>query len=271
MPSQDWGETAKLAAEIRDKSPCATLDQIAETISERTGKPKVSRQAIHLYLDRAKKQTAGASFGKRTLRTCNSCGEEFRIGSDRPGLFCSKECWSDYHKADLVCGYCGKEFKRPYSDVRAWAKRGIQEGPFCSRECQGKWLGEEHGLGVYPEHSITATPEGLAKLMLAKREAEARKRDQFTEFKNQGLTYKEISDRLGIDINSARSRSWRLGLAKKRDPDLGDKILELRSEGDTYRDISDKLGISQVHACKVAAKLGLTRPSSLGSSLDEIT
>ena len=79
---------------------------------------------------------------------CRNCGKPIR-----KGIFCGYKCLSEYHTTTLTCSYCGKTFTLLTSDAHWRTKRSQSGLIFCSRNCQGKQLGENYGFGVHPEHS----------------------------------------------------------------------------------------------------------------------
>lgn len=86
--------------------------------------------------------------GGKVTKTCEECGEEFKIWPSREERrFCSEECKNKAHsefmegrrrnRKTVECDWCGKEFERIVSHIR--------EHNFCSRECQGKYYSENRG------------------------------------------------------------------------------------------------------------------------------
>lgn len=92
-------------------------------------------------------------------RECGVCGTRFSPTNE----------WSKYcevHKGGpkrntpkltQVCGTCGKQFERLLSNWRPTRPDSI---PFCSKSCQGLWVGNNHGFGVHPEHSFNLMARG---------------------------------------------------------------------------------------------------------------
>ena len=58
----------------------------------------------------------------------------------------------------FVCFYCGKEYAVDYGVGNNRIKHNQSGMFFCTKECQGKWLGETHGL------KPTAVKECLGEL-----------------------------------------------------------------------------------------------------------
>jgi hypothetical protein len=87
---------------------------------------------------------------------CPVCGKPFtreawyvrkKRSRNAPGhLYCSAECFYSTRtllehssgSIEVQCKYCGKTISRQPNQIRRASKRG----PFCSRECSGKWNGE---------------------------------------------------------------------------------------------------------------------------------
>jgi len=92
-----------------------------------------------------------------TLRYCKNCGKEFT----GVGLYCSDECKDIYHnktcKTELVCANCGKAFVRGNGAVKSrlipsQQKQKRTNDYFCSRQCQGKYIGRTFGFVSHPEN-----------------------------------------------------------------------------------------------------------------------
>jgi len=91
----------------------------------------------------------------KTKRHCRVCG--IRI-NDHPRNtayqmgYCSR-CWPTEklkrwlaHRTKFICEICGRVFFRCNNQVKGNAKRGISIR-FCSKQCQGQWLGIRYGYG----------------------------------------------------------------------------------------------------------------------------
>ena len=83
---------------------------------------------------------------------CPVCG---KVKSTR-ATYCSDECRLRAHRIELTCDVCGKHFYRlahettdRYKYADTFMRHGYKrtDKVFCSRECQGKWLGRNHGWG----------------------------------------------------------------------------------------------------------------------------
>lgn len=145
--------TAELAVEIRQKNPCASLDQIAIAVSEKSGKPRVSRERIRQVLDKAGAPTKGTF-----PYTCLYCDKTFQVTRYARlrgvGLeCCSDECRKAFSTATLVCDECGETITRPVWLLQRRIKKTGQRWVFCNRHCQGVYLGKHYGFGAYPDHS----------------------------------------------------------------------------------------------------------------------
>jgi len=74
---------------------------------------------------------------------CRHCGKV-----TTRGLYCSKDCFRLHHTITLVCSFCGKSFESLKS-VANWRVERSQTGLiFCSKVCQGRWLGQHYGWGA---------------------------------------------------------------------------------------------------------------------------
>ena len=71
-------------------------------------------------------------------RMCPTCG-----GIKKPESKVCINCYKSEHNVTCVCEVCGEEFVR-------YKSQAIREGGnfprFCSRVCQGTWLGSQHGF-----------------------------------------------------------------------------------------------------------------------------
>jgi len=67
---------------------------------------------------------------------CLHCKKTFYVDPYRKNAakFCSVFCHDEYRRKYLKCDYCGKEFKRPRSNVR-----GDYKHSFCSSKCFHDW------------------------------------------------------------------------------------------------------------------------------------
>lgn len=82
---------------------------------------------------------------------CPVCGKS----TSRYFTFCSKDCFHRYHNPLLSCSECGTLFERRLSIIMTHSKRQDYKGVgvFCSKQCQGKWWGKNHGFAAHPENS----------------------------------------------------------------------------------------------------------------------
>ncbi len=132
--------------ELRQHNPCWTLEKIGTILG-------ISRQRVEQHLAKAQMPTASL----RPHLHCLNCSKEFwpfRKEGYISSLFCSKECKFDYQNIILVCDQCGGHFRRPAKRV-VWQmnhanplrKTARAEHCFCSKQCQGQWLGTHYGRG----------------------------------------------------------------------------------------------------------------------------
>lgn len=124
----------------RRNNPCATMQQIGDRY-------KITRERVRQILVEAGKPTS--AFQQTYL--CPNCGGELPRGKQSrarqgKGTFCNKQCQYDYGHIKIACDYCG-ELKEYRIKTIIWH---IEHGQkckyfFCSKVCQGKWLGENYG------------------------------------------------------------------------------------------------------------------------------
>ena len=80
---------------------------------------------------------------------CLNCNAPLFSGQQEK--FCSVACLQSYHRIELTCEVCGTQFSRGGKQHRESQRRGYKH-IFCSKKCQGVWLGSSYGFGVFPEH-----------------------------------------------------------------------------------------------------------------------
>lgn len=80
-------------------------------------------------------------------RICVVCGKAFTVKACRlrvkPCLCCSIDCALKQRRKEktvVACKMCGKEMV-----LSPWQTEKLNKGPFCSRECYGKWRSENLG------------------------------------------------------------------------------------------------------------------------------
>lgn len=80
---------------------------------------------------------------------CKQCGKVFRA-TKYLKVFCTRKCFNEWREencwAKLKCYQCKKIFKRSKSQYKQSQKMG-QTMFFCTKKCQGKWLGLTYGKG----------------------------------------------------------------------------------------------------------------------------
>ena len=98
------------------------------------------------------RQCAQRARGRRQELVCAQCGKVFTAAPwqiKRGRRFCSRQCaqqarWRNGRSPILVfrCESCGKTFAR-----KAYELNRGRRTRFCSRECAGKWVGNNFGGG----------------------------------------------------------------------------------------------------------------------------
>ena len=92
---------------------------------------------------------------------CRYCGKA--IGK---GIFCDSKCLSLYHTATLICSYCGKSFEVNTSKAYSRTERSQSGLIFCSKKCQGKWLGNGNRKWDYEKIYQTQDTTGFGAVKL---------------------------------------------------------------------------------------------------------
>ncbi len=93
---------------------------------------------------------------RRTPKACKVCGRKIQVrhsGVTQTAYrlrYCA-DCWSqamqkrrEAHLVQCACEVCGKTFSRTEGTVRRMERRGHRVR-WCSRRCQGRWLGGQQG------------------------------------------------------------------------------------------------------------------------------
>lgn len=133
--------TRELIRRVYSEHPCWHFSQVSQAVG-------VSRQRVHQIVKGEQIVHRGPYRSPRFV--CIVCETPFVKRSQRTRLFCSHECWQKHSSVTLVCEVCGTEFQRVQSDVLASLSyslvryhnpRAKGEHIFCSKECQGHWLG----------------------------------------------------------------------------------------------------------------------------------
>ena len=132
--------TAQAVVSMRNKSACATLQDIADNLG-------ISRQRVHQILKKEDLRTK--HYTQKTRFECQVCG---KTSSHK---FCSVECKKKWHEIPVTCTTCGKLFTRSRRQLLAHYKEFL----FCSRECFGKWAAEHYGFKAHPENAMRKKPK----------------------------------------------------------------------------------------------------------------
>ena len=74
------------------------------------------------------------------VRPCKVCGKP--ITHSHAKYYCSRACFHRDHQVLLVCSTCGKHFLIPTSDYTLRLRDKKTNRWYCSKKCQGKWLGQ---------------------------------------------------------------------------------------------------------------------------------
>ena len=125
----------------RTNNPCATLQEIGNCFG-------VTRERIRQILS----QAGSPAPAYRQTYLCIHCGKD--VGTRKTRLFCNRQCRHDYTHTQIACSHCGKLREYGIKDVVWQIEHGGRSGElfFCSKQCQGAWLAENHGFGKHPEN-----------------------------------------------------------------------------------------------------------------------
>jgi len=125
-------EQSQLAKQLMIENPEWTLKEIGLAIG--VGRER-ARQLL-LAEGISIRKYRGTKYERE--RVCPSCGGIKSVDSN----ICSK-CYRDQHNLTFVCEVCGEEFTRYKSQAE---RNGGTTPRFCSRICQGAWLGTQYGF-----------------------------------------------------------------------------------------------------------------------------
>lgn len=122
----------------RAANPCATLEQLGHNAG-------VSRQRAAQILKAEGVSTK--AFHPRPEYECLNCGQTF-ISYSTNLMYCSPACRSEGLTVRVECHQCGQLFVRSKAQIIATTSRGFSGHLFCSKQCQGSWLGANYGSGT---------------------------------------------------------------------------------------------------------------------------
>lgn len=123
-------DAALIIVELRHKNPCLTLGQLGRAAG-------VTRERARRVLVKAGLETVR----KRSRVSCERCGGPLRSGRKR---FCCRACQTAATWVDVSCEVCGALFQLKQSHFIRRVRHG-QQHFFCSKRCQGTWLGLHYG------------------------------------------------------------------------------------------------------------------------------
>lgn len=124
---------------LHQENPCWPAVRIARLLG-------LSKQWVSLVLIEA------GLTSRHTEVQCLNCGKVFRLrpSRQRKQKFCSVACYHAYTYITLLCEVCGCSFQRRATYV-VWRLNHpapltgrIYEHIFCSKRCQGMWLGTRY-------------------------------------------------------------------------------------------------------------------------------
>ena len=125
------GIARKTVRDLRMGNPRMLAAEIAEQVG-------VSRERVRQILNSEGLPTRIAP----RLRPCKVCGNP--ITNNNAKYYCSMACLTKDHQVSLVCSICGKPFKIRTCDYEHRLRHKKTNLWFCSKVCQGKWLGQHN-------------------------------------------------------------------------------------------------------------------------------
>ena len=125
---------------LRQEDPGRSASDMAREIG-------CSRERVRQILKTLNLPTTSAEFRRKYYCENPKCGKELSGSGRTTRRHCSRKCYSDASRVDVVCAECGIV----KSVINSQYKYKIAHGQkvwYCSRTCLGTWLGREHGRGV---------------------------------------------------------------------------------------------------------------------------
>ena len=169
----------KVVIALRKSNPCATLEEIGQDVN-------VSRERVRQILNKANLPTRK----HLVINLCNNCGGNIRR-YNRNQQFCNKECRRAYSRIQIACSFCGalKEYRAKEVTWNIEHNGRSSDLFFCSKQCQGKWLGKNHGIkkgaGYFPHlEARKYNHEGILYL------------------KSLGWSYRAISESTNVSVKA---------------------------------------------------------------------
>ena len=124
---------------------------------------------------------------KQRLFICQNCESEYDIKNNdyKSKIFCSAKCRWEYSNPLVICDWCGGLFRRRIGALTH--KRMKHTHYYCSKYCQGKYLGFTYGFKINHRKGLRY---GI------KYPLECRKK--MFDLRDMGFSYKKISQELDI-------------------------------------------------------------------------
>lgn len=167
---------AEKAIAIRQANPCATLQQIGDKLN-------ITREGVRQLLKARGIETK--SYRQRQLYECLNCG-----APTRNRMFCDRECRKQYGQIPIECEVCHKIFYRWRSQIIPYGIKK-REHMFCSKKCQGVWLGKSHGGSSSNSSGIKTRRYDYDAIM-----------EQVSLQRQNGITYGKIVQNLSVPLST---------------------------------------------------------------------
>jgi formate dehydrogenase maturation protein FdhE len=144
MPFQPKGESVRKVLEIRQKNPNSTIKQIVNELDI-----AISYQRVRQIL-----MDAGLPHNKilKERKYCVDCGKPLGLSRHKTKELDKGICIRCQVKRNMVrvgCEVCGKEKFLRQSEIAKRKRDSRYKGHFfCTKKCQGVYVGKHHGIGV---------------------------------------------------------------------------------------------------------------------------
>lgn len=150
-PERNRGEAFERVTALREKNPCATLQEIADAPGITLSRERVRQILVADGLPTKAYRPPGQQF------VCAQCGNVFTptpTGHNLKGppqfdhtLYCGRKCAKASNEIPVTCIVCGTVRRYKRCNVLRFNSR------FCNKHCQGRYFGRVAGFGAHPENA----------------------------------------------------------------------------------------------------------------------
>lgn len=143
MPTHHSPHLSTLVA-LLDSNPNRTLQSLGDALG-------LTRERVRQLINQHNLRRVSPRAISQTIK-CQDCPKTIKaydLPKSRKDLpYVCRSCHKARNQITVVCENCNKHFKR----ARYYQRSKLA---WCSRRCQGKYIGRTYGFGAFPEHSYT--------------------------------------------------------------------------------------------------------------------